>query len=93
MNTRNGALDWIRTSGLQSRSYQAYKRKSQQRRAFGCIAQIDTANRRNPAKPWRTWAGGIFKFLKNSGQTVVRRSADPHIEGVDPCDLLCQTYL
>ena len=67
-----GAPDWIRTSGLQSRSYQAVKEESQVLCGFRVHRTKLAPICKNRESPWRTWIQRFFQFWENSSQTVVR---------------------
>ena len=55
-----GAPDWIRTSGLQSRSYQAVKEETQ----VSCGFQVHRTKLapicKNRGGPWHSWAPTVF---------------------------------
>ena len=63
MNTRIGAPDWIRTSGLQSRSYQAVKEETQ----FPCGFRVHHTKLAPICKkresPWHAWVPTFFQAL------------------------------
>ena len=64
MNTRIGAPDWIRTSGLQSRSYQAVKEKSQVLCGFQAHRTKLAPICKNRGNPWYAWAPAVFPVFR-----------------------------
>ena len=58
-----GAPDWIRTSGLQSRSYQAVKEKSQVSCGFRVHRTKLVPICKNCEIPWHTWVPTVFLVL------------------------------
>ena len=58
-----GAPDWIRTSGLQSRSYQAVKEESQVLCGFRVHRTKLAPICKNRESPWRTWDPTVFPVL------------------------------
>ena len=63
MNTRIGAPDWIRTSGLQSRSYQAIKEETQVYCGFRVHRTKLAPICKNRGNPWYAWAPTVFPFF------------------------------
>ena len=67
-----GALDWIRTSGPQSRSYQAVKRKTQWLCGFQPHRTKCTPICKKPQTIDTPTFVAFFQFPENGSQTVVR---------------------
>ena len=59
----SGAPDWIRTSGLQSRSYQAVKEETQVLCGFQVHPTNSAPKYENRGSPWHAWAPAVFSVL------------------------------